>query len=111
MPKVNKLPKYRGIKRYSPLKGVRAFVSAEAKEKAEAKAEMKRVYMLKVAITQLHILKAKRSTMRLARTANTFNEIENQFQNLSLGLVDPETEPANFNSVQAQAQVQAQVHE
>ena len=109
MPKADKPPKYRGIARNDPLKGFDAL----KKEKAEAKAERKRVHMLKVATIRFRLLRANRSTSQLTRAGNTFNEIATQFQNLSLEQVDPETEPRNFNMAQAhvEAQVQTQVHE
>lgn len=109
MPKVDKPPKYRGIARNDPLKGFDAL----KKEKEEAKAMRKREHILKEATIRFRLLKAKRSTSQLARAVNTFNEIETQFQNLSLEQVDPETEPRNFNMAQAhvEAQVQTQVHE
>ena len=102
MDKVIKPPQFRGKERYNPLKGFNEL----KKEKANAKAEMKRARMLKVGIAQFYILKAKRSTSQLAQAGDTFNQIKNLFQNLSLELVDPETEPAN-----SQVQAQAQVHE
>jgi hypothetical protein len=108
MPKITKSPTYRGVERYNPLKGIKAFVSAEAKEKAEAKAAAKRRQIINVALVYLDLLKIDRVTRRLGRASNTFNEIQNQLQNLSLNIVEPETEPANFNSVQEQAQEQAQ---
>ena len=102
MNRVIKPPQFRGKERYNPLKGFNEL----KKKKANAKAEMKRARMLKVGIAQFYILKAKRSTSQLARAGDTFNQIKNLFQNLSLELVDPETEPAN-----SQVQAQAQVHE
>lgn len=105
MDKVIKPPQFRGKERYNPLKGFNEL----KKKKAKAKAEMKRARMLKVGIAQFYILKAKRSTSQLAQAGDTFNEIATQFQNLSLSLVDPETEPANLNITQAQAQAQVQV--
>ena len=102
MCKVIKPPQFRDKARYNPLKGFHAL----KKEKEEAKAERNRVHMLKVATIHFRLLRANRSTSQLARAGNTFNEIATQFQNLSLELVDPETEPANL-----QVQAQVQVHE
>ena len=99
MPKVEKPRRFTGT-RYNPVKGFDAL----KKEKAEAKAERKRVHMLKVATVRFRLLKANRTTSQLAHAGNTFNEIATQLQNLSLELVDPETEPANLQ-VQAQVQV------
>ena len=99
MPKPNKSSKYRNM-RYNPVKGFRAF----KKEKAKAKYERKRVHILNVATVRLSLLRAKRSTSQLTRAENTINKIATQLENLSLNLVDLETEPANLQ-VQAQVQV------
>jgi hypothetical protein len=100
MPKVEKPRRFGSKARYNPVKGFDAL----KKEKEEAKNERKRMHMLKVATIRFRLLKANRTTSQLAHAGNKFNEIATQFQNLSLSLVDPETEPANLQ-VQAQVQV------